>query len=320
MSYYKRYYRKSTGSSRFKGAVLESLNDIKYSISDGYQNLKKSSKRRNALLITMSCLGLYLFNKDSVDSWFDNVNESFNERAHEINVRRAERRTANYLEESKKELYSVRNEISGLVSARDSLAFLVKDLHGEATSVLERRNYLVDSVRREISVLENKRVELEKSVSNRVVSNTESESSSFASKIKNYFSSNRNDDFDYWVPVKSGSSLSEVARMYYGSASEFSSIAKINGIEDPNFVVRMQPVKLCSDKLVNFNGVNKGVMPLFERVNRNEFIGDFVDRLGLSISVVDVVNYNNSLGNNISVNNRLVDNTGVVYLKKDWVD
>ena len=320
MSYFNKYYRKSTGSSRFKGAVLESLNDIKYSISDGYQSLKRSSKRRNALLITVSCLGLYLFNKDSVDAWFDNVNESFNERVEERNVRRAERKTANYLEESKKELYSVRNEISGLVSARDSLAFLVEDLHGEATSVLERRNYLVDSVRREIDVLKNKKVELEKSVSNQVSSSNDSESSSFASKIRDYFSSSSSDDFDYWVPVKPGSSLSEVARMYYGSASEFGYIAELNGIEDPNFVIRMQPVKLCSDKLVNFNGVNKGSMPLFERVNRNEFIGDFVDRLGLSVSVVDVVNYNNSLGNNISVNNRLVDNTGVVYLKNDWVD
>ncbi len=331
MSLFEKYYKKSTGFSKEKGALKCVLDDVKFKVDKLYQGFKRNTARRNALLITSSVLAIYLINKDVVDSRFESFGGAVAEWREDRALRREERRVSSYLDDAKQELGVLESDVSSLYSKKDSLRSLISGLRSRASNekVMYKNEVYplmraVDSLEREVKGLSALKESLESEVSERVgssrqgivrrlFSSTGSEPSSSDAVAGSGVSSGYS-----WFIMPSGGSLSWAASKYHGSANLFGELAQINNISNPDFVLAGQPIRLLSYDLKSDKGVRSGPMPVFVQVRRNENINDFVRRTGVSASVGDVIRFNESLDNDVS-GSRFSRSVDGVYLDDSWI-
>ena len=374
MSLFDEYYKKSTGTSKSKGAVKGLLDDIKFKVNGIYLSLKNNARRRNALLITSSVLALFLLKKD----YFESKSDAFVEWREDRALRREERRVSGFLDEAEQKIYVLESEIFSLYSEKDSLFSVVSDLRSRVgvehknferevyplrealDSLVDLKNSLrssVSSYSGDVSSLRSQENNLRSSISDlrrrsyqeeqrykSAISSLEKEVnelsvlkesleetiSSYSDKIAEQSPSRRNvvsrvlsssgsssSSGDYWIIMPSGGSLSWAASKYHGSANLYDELAKINNIDNPNFVYAGQPIKLLSSGLSSFKNVRSDPVPDFVMVNRNESVEGFINRVNVNVSVDDLISYNSQFGNNFP-RDRFPRNIGVVYLDESW--
>ncbi|MFP4568125.1 MAG: hypothetical protein ACLFN8_04215 [Candidatus Woesearchaeota archaeon] len=121
-----------------------------------------------------------------------------------------------------------------------------------------------------------------------------------------------------WTKVDAGKTLSQIAREYYGTASDFVAIANLNNIQNPNFILRNQPILLPAQNIQTTRGTFNTELPEYAQVHRRENIDQFLQRNNLNVSLNELIQYNTTRGNNIPRGQYLINYTDVVYFKKEW--
>lgn len=129
----------------------------------------------------------------------------------------------------------------------------------------------------------------------------------------------RSNSNDKWIAVPPGSTLSQLARKYHGSYDLYKDLASLNNIENPDLILRKQPLKLLPGSIETNKGIRTCDVPLYEQVLRVETLDEFVKRIDVSASKREIIQYNSKKGNTVSRNHNLLSETDVVYLKKEWL-
>ncbi|MCC7574376.1 LysM domain-containing protein [Candidatus Woesearchaeota archaeon] len=298
MNSFDKHYRAVTGKSRVGGAVSGFYNGLKIGFHRAFVDSSRARLRTGLAVLTLAGIITYVSNKDSVDLAVDSWKNAFVEFKEDRVLVRAERRTSNQLRKYESELVNLREEYGLLRSKKDSLNYLVVDLESKVSSGISSYDSLLNDLRSKASL---------------------SNARSKESIVVDSYNSSVDVKGPGWVRIPKGSSLSSIASKYYGDVNVYKDLARINNIENPNFVLRGQPLLLVEGNLKTYDGVLNCDFPSFKEVNTFESLDGFLSRVGVSVSKQEIIDFNNSTGNTISDRGRLVDYSGVVHLKKEWV-
>lgn len=318
MSFYNDLFRQVSGKSVF-GGFVGGFSDYVRNGFDGFFSRSPNARLKSGLAV-LSVAGLlfYVNNKGRVDGAVDSFGERFSLM---VESSRLESR----VQEFKSDLSSLESErllleknIASLLSVKDSLNGLVESyvipytsvaLSDDVSSNHDSFSEIVESVEplQKVEVAKSSYNSSSKNIPRRVVEPL---------IFKNSYVSEGN---IAWVRVPEDGSLSRISFDFYGSYSKFKDVASLNNLENPNFVLRNQPLRLDKSLLVSSKNVFFDEFPSYGQVLRSEYLENFSSRLNLSVSADSLLEYNNKFGNFISKNQLLIRDTDVVYFKSNWL-
>jgi hypothetical protein len=315
MSFYDKQYRSVTGKSRGWGSMRGFVNNLDFRFHKTFVSSPHARLRSGLAVLTLAGVITYLSHKESVDESLNSWRDNYVENKEYKRLLREELKASDNLAVYKDEFDRLKNDYQGLLNKKDSLVNEVNSLEVQ----IDITNSYDDlkSLNSQIENSKSKLDSLDSAIDN--VSPRRGFLGLFRRRVADEVAPPvRKYNTSVWTPIPQGGSLSGIAKKYYGDASLWEDVARINNIKNPNLVVVGSPIKLDVDKIINYEGIYKGNFPSFKPVLRNETLDDFISRQGISVSKKAVLDYNISSGNNISPNGLLVRETGVVYLKDTW--
>lgn len=290
-------YTRITGISSFRGGVSGAYIGAKQSVHKNFFKSEGARKRTAALVLSSALVLGYLFNKETLDERIDNVSQSYIEYREDLRARRDEKELLKLYNDANNKIANLNEELSSFKKSQDSLYAKLNEVSNQ--SINQSTNQSINQ-------------NTNQPTSRRTIRRPNRDSNT---NINNTNNANNN---QYWVAVPQGSSLSEIANKYLGSPSRYVELVQLNNLENPNLVLRNQPLRLPSHNIQTTEGTNLGAVPLYEQVLRRETLDQFLGRINLSASKQEIISYNQSKGNTLLTNDILLKNTDVVYLKNEW--
>ncbi len=293
-------YKKIVSDSKLTGAAKGFSRDISYKVNNYFFKSRHSRFRKGFLVLSLAAMIGYAANKESVDNAADRFGDYLTESYGYVAVKKNKILSQRQLNNISDNLTAKKDEIN---NAKEKLYVLNEQI---STAM-----YDVDSLHNIKKDLTSKISKNEKAIDNR-------EREGLFSRIKNFFARFNNNE-EYWLRVEPSSSLTSIAKNYYGDMSVYSEIAEINNIQSPYIIRVGQPLILPTQNILHKKSLRTSNVPLYEAVTKDEMLDDFLMRCNITAPIDEIRDYNMSKNNYVPKTRPIQEKTEVVYFKEKHI-